>query len=97
MVQTISAEKVTLYELEQHFGLVQVEDADFFLEWQTDLRPLTEAEQQRLVRVRTAYENLARRSLLENTVKLVVVAPLLDLAGLFFSAVLCQYGRRGQH
>jgi predicted type IV restriction endonuclease len=84
MVQTISAEKVTLYELEQHFGLVQVEDADFFLEWQTDLRPLTEAEQQRLVRVRTAYENLARRSVLENTVKLVVVAPLLDLAGLFF-------------
>ena len=84
MVQTISAEKVTLYELEQHFGLVQVEDADFFLEWQTDLRPLTKVEQQRLERVKMAYENLARRSVLENTVKLVVVAPLLDLAGLFF-------------
>lgn len=84
MVQTISAEKVTLYELEQHFGLEPVEDADFFFEWQTDLRPLTEAEQQRLERVKVAYENLARRSVLENIVKLVVVAPLLDLAGLFF-------------
>jgi predicted type IV restriction endonuclease len=84
VVQTISAEKVTLYELEQHFGLSLVEDADFFLEWQTDLRPLTVAEQQRLERVKTAYENLVRRSLLENTVKLVVVSPLLDLAGLFF-------------
>jgi hypothetical protein len=31
MVQTISAEKVTLYELEQHFGLVQVEDGGLFL------------------------------------------------------------------
>lgn len=84
MVQAIAAEKVTLYDLEQHFGLIQVEHESFFPEWQTDLLPLTEAEQQRLERVRSAYENLARRSVLENTVKLVVVSPLLDLAGLFF-------------
>ncbi len=84
MVQSISAEKVTLYELEQHFGLIQVEDEAFFSEWRTELFPLTEAEHQRLGRVRSAYENLARRSVLENTVKLVVVSPLLDLAGLFF-------------
>ncbi len=84
MVQTISAEKVTLYDLEQRFGLTLVEDESFFLEWQTDLLPLTEGEQQRLERVRVAYENLSRRSVLENTVKLVVVSPLLDLAGCFF-------------
>ncbi|MBF2026821.1 MAG: restriction endonuclease subunit R [Oscillatoriales cyanobacterium C42_A2020_001] len=84
MVQAISAEKVTLYDLEQQFGLIQVENESFFSEWQTDLLPLTEAEQQRLERVRSAYENLARRSILENTVNLVVVSPLLDLAGLFF-------------
>ncbi len=40
-------------------------------------------EQERLDRVEAAYANLERRSLLENTVKLAVVAPLLDLAGLF--------------
>jgi hypothetical protein len=84
MVQSISAEKVTLYELEQQFGLMQVDDEAFFLEWQTGLVLLTEAESQRLARVRAAYENLARRSVLENTVKLAVVSPLLDLAGLFF-------------
>ncbi len=84
MVQAIAAEKVTLYDLEQRFGLTQVVERDFFQECQSDLPVLTEQEQQRLDRVRLAYENLARRSVLENTVKLVVIAPLLDLAGLFF-------------
>jgi hypothetical protein len=84
MGQTLSAEKLTLYDLAQRFGLRQAEDTDFFAEWQTGLLPLTEAEQQRLERVRSAYQNLAWRSLLENTVKLVVVSPLMDLAGLFF-------------
>jgi predicted type IV restriction endonuclease len=83
MVQTISAEKITLYDLDRQFGLKFVEDAAFFPEWQTDLPTLTNAEQQRLQRVRQTYENLAQRSLLENTVKLAVVSPLLDLAGLF--------------
>jgi predicted type IV restriction endonuclease len=84
MVQVISAEKVTLYELEQQFGLIQVENETFFPEWQTLLPSITQAEQQRLARVRSAYENLARRSVLENAVKLAVVSPLLDLAGFFF-------------
>ncbi|MBW4526061.1 MAG: restriction endonuclease subunit R [Phormidium tanganyikae FI6-MK23] len=83
MVQSIVIEKVTLYELEQTFGLQQVEDRSFFSEWQEILPGLTLEEQQRLDRVRSAYANLERRSMLENTVKLAVVAPLLDLAGFF--------------
>ncbi len=83
MVQTIAIEKVTIYELEQAFGLQQVEDVAFFGEWQENLPPLTTAEQQRLERVRAAYINLERRSMLENTVKLAILAPLLDLAGFF--------------
>jgi hypothetical protein len=47
------------------------------------LPALSSAELERLARVEAAYANLERRSLLENTVKLAVVAPLLDLAGLF--------------
>lgn len=83
MVQTIAIEKVTLYDLEQTFNLRSVEDHTFFREWQDDLPPLTIAERERLLRVQAAYVNLERRSLLENTVKLAIVAPLLDLAGFF--------------
>jgi predicted type IV restriction endonuclease len=83
VTQTIAADKVTLYDLEQQFQLQQTEDSLFFSEWQEDLPTLTEAEQQRLVRVRAVVANLERRSVLENTVKLAVVAPLLDLSGLF--------------
>jgi predicted type IV restriction endonuclease len=83
MAQTIAADKVTLYDLEQRFGLQQTTDHSFFLEWQSDLPKLTEAEQQRLERVQAVIANLEQRSVLENTVKLAVVAPLLDLSGLF--------------
>jgi predicted type IV restriction endonuclease len=87
MVQTIPANKITLYDLEQRFQLEQIQSPDFFEEWQTALLPLTEAEKQRLDRVQLSVANLERRSPLENdeenTVKLAVLAPLLDLAGLF--------------
>lgn len=83
MVQTIAADKVTLYDLERRFQLQRCEDPSFFQEWQVDLPALTEAEQQRLQRVQATVANLERRSVLENTVKLAVVAPLLDLSGLF--------------
>lgn len=83
MVQTIPADKITLYDLKQHFQLQQTDDPSFFPEWQGNLPALTESEQQRLVRVRAIVANLEQRSVLENTVKLAVVAPLLDLSGLF--------------
>jgi predicted type IV restriction endonuclease len=83
MVQNLAIEKATIYDLEQRFGLSQTEDSAFFDEWQEPLPPLTLEEQHRLVRVQAAYANLDRRSVLENTVKLAVVAPLLDLAGFF--------------
>ena len=61
----------------------QTDDETFFSEWQGDLPKLTETEQQRLARVQAVVANLEQRSVLENTVKLAVVAPLLDLSGLF--------------
>lgn len=82
-MKTIPADKATLYDLEQRFQLQQTTDPSFFWEWQGELPCLTEAEQQRLVRVKAAVANLERRSVLENTVKLAAIAPLLDLAGLF--------------
>jgi hypothetical protein len=83
MIQTLAIEKVTLYDLEQAFNLCLVEDATFFHEWQNTLPSLTIAEREHLQRVQAAYANLERRSLLENTVKMAIVAPLLDLAGFF--------------
>lgn len=83
MTQTIAADTITLYDLEQQFQLRQSTDPSFFPEWQADLPALTEAEQQRLQRIQAIVANLERRSVLETTVKLAVVAPLLDLSGLF--------------
>ncbi|MEM9007836.1 MAG: restriction endonuclease subunit R [Cyanobacteria bacterium P01_F01_bin.86] len=83
MVQTIAADKLTLYDLKQHFQLQQTDDPSFFPEWRGNLPELTKSDQQRLARVRAIVANLEQRSVLENTVKLAVVAPLLDLSGLF--------------
>ena len=67
MVRTIAAQNVTLYDLEQQFSLQHTKDQSFFLEWQAGLPELTEAEQQRLIRVQDVVANLERRSVLENT------------------------------
>ena len=83
MVQAIPATRVTLYDLEQRFQLRQSQEAAFFTEWQGEFAPLTAGERERLERVQAAVENLERRSLLANTVKLAVLAPLLDSSGLF--------------
>lgn len=82
-MQSIAIEKVTLAQLEQAYGLQLMEDEAFFSEWQEPLPALTSLEQERLERVKRSYANLERRSVLENTVKLAIVAPLLDLAGFF--------------
>jgi len=83
MTQTIAIEKVTLYELERKFGLQVAVDPRFFYEWQEDLPSLTIAERERLQRVQDISANLERRSVLENTVKMAIISPLLDLAGFF--------------
>jgi len=83
MVQTMAADKLTLYELEQQFALQHVSDAQFFPEWKSDLPALTPQEAQRLERLQAVYANLSRRSVLESTIKMAIVSPLLDLAGFF--------------
>ncbi|MDY6786442.1 MAG: restriction endonuclease subunit R [Cyanobacteriota bacterium] len=84
MTQTLQAKEVTLYQLETYFRLQRIEDEQFFREWQDELPELTEAERQRLDRVRTSYFNLLRfPPFLENTVKMVVLSPLLDLADFY--------------
>ena len=84
MVQTLRAREITLQELAEKFSLQLVEDEQLFREWQDDLPEITEAEKQRLDRVKASYSNLMEDPpLLENTVKMVVLSPLLDLAGFY--------------
>ena len=75
--------QVTLYDLQQRFRLNKVENAEFFSEWYENLPALTLEEQQRLERVKAIYANLSTRSVLENTLKMAIVSPLLDLAGFY--------------
>jgi predicted type IV restriction endonuclease len=84
MVQTIPAAEVTLRELKQAFGLQQTLDPTFFAEWSETQEALSEAEQQLLDRVKTNFVELMEDPpMLENSVKMVVLAPLLDLAGFY--------------
>lgn len=83
MIQAIPATEVTLRTLRQSLNL-QTAPIDFFPEWQTDLPPLSALEQASLDRVRANFLDLLEDPpVLENSVKLVILAPLLDLAGLY--------------
>jgi predicted type IV restriction endonuclease len=69
--------------LEKKFGLQQAADRQFFEEWQAPLPGLSELEEQRLDRAKAQYLHLSSRPILEEMVKMVIVSPLLDLAGFY--------------
>jgi predicted type IV restriction endonuclease len=84
MVQTIPATEVTLRELKQAFGLQMSQDSTFFSEWLAAQAALSETEQRLLDRVKANFlELMEDPPMLENSVKMVVLAPLLDLAGFY--------------
>jgi len=84
MAQTLASNKVTFLELEQQFGLVSTRDRLFFTEWLEATGEVTLDERQDLDRVRSNFENLLKSPpLLEEAVKMVVLSPLLDLAGFY--------------
>jgi hypothetical protein len=98
MAQTIAAKDVTLKELKQNFGLQMAQDATFFPEWieqfdKPTIKPaealdvamtLSNEDQRLLDRIKANFlELMEEPPMLENTVKMVVLAPLLDLAGFY--------------
>ena len=83
MVQTIQAQNVKLRDLIENFGLQRTDDAQFFREWQDDLPTLTDLEKQTLDEVKGDYIHLSEYEILEPVVKLVVLSPLLRLAGFY--------------
>ncbi|BAY10517.1 type I restriction endonuclease [Calothrix sp. NIES-2098] len=84
MVQIIQGQNVTLAYLKENFALKKADDEQFFTEWFENLPGITELEKQYLDRVKTNYLSLLENApLLEEAVKLVVLSPLLDLAGFY--------------
>ncbi|EAW35708.1 type I restriction endonuclease [Lyngbya sp. PCC 8106] len=81
----IPASNLTLYDVETRFNLEFLQEDSFFLTWLDEIPELTPEEKQRLDRVKQQYLYLAKREMLEEVVKIVVVSPLLDLAGFFNS------------
>lgn len=84
MVKTSQAREISLEELQEKFGLELNNNYNFFPEWTEDLPKLTDTQKQALERVKSNYLNLInRRPMSEEAVKMVVLSPLLDLAGFY--------------
>ena len=84
MVQTIQASLVKLSDLKNKFGLTLVRDSQFFPEWLNVSTEISELEQFWLDRVQTNFSALLEDPpVLENSVKMLVLSPLLDLAGFY--------------
>lgn len=81
--QTIPARKVKLHDLKATFGLELVQDDSFFPEWSENLPKVTEAEQLALDRIKRNYLYLLEYPVMESIVKMVVLSPLLDIAGFY--------------
>ncbi|MEM6755057.1 MAG: type I restriction endonuclease subunit R [Cyanobacteria bacterium P01_C01_bin.38] len=74
----------TLTDVENRFGFVRIEDEQFFSEWYEELPSLSEAEKENLDILRRRY--IYQRSygnLLEGTVMLLLVSPLLATSGFY--------------
>ncbi|NEO32049.1 MAG: restriction endonuclease subunit R [Symploca sp. SIO3C6] len=83
MVQIIKAQEISLPQLSQTFGLERTDDDEFFPEWQDDLPKLNDWEKQILDEVKGNYLHLSQYPMLEAIVKMVVLSPLLRIAGFY--------------
>ncbi|RAM52916.1 MAG: type I restriction endonuclease subunit R [Hapalosiphonaceae cyanobacterium JJU2] len=86
MTQTkaITEAITSLADAENRFGFVRIEDERFFSEWCEELSPLTEADTENLNTLRRRYlYHRTGGNLLEGTVMLLLVSPLLALAGFY--------------
>jgi hypothetical protein len=83
MVETIQAKNIELRDLIEKFGLQRNNDPQFFREWQDNLPELTDLEKQALDEVKDDYIHLSEYRILEPVVKLVVLSPLLRMAGFY--------------
>lgn len=86
MIQSIQASKVSFATLREIFGLTRNKSPQFFTEWLALDSAVNESEIQAIDRIVSNFEYLMEEPpLLEEGVKMVVLAPLLDLAAFYQS------------
>jgi Type I restriction enzyme R protein N terminus (HSDR_N) len=85
MTQSIQAKTLTLGDVKTKFSLQLAESEELFREWIDDLPEITEVEKRYLDKVKAGYANSADYPMIEDTVKMVVLAPLLFLADLYLN------------
>ncbi|MDC0833572.1 hypothetical protein CKA32_001915 [Geitlerinema sp. FC II] len=84
MVSVLQSRHVSVVDLRDRYGLTLSTEPDFFTELSVGSIPLIEREMQDLDRVKINFLSLLQKPpLLENSVKMVVVSPLLDLTGFY--------------
>lgn len=84
MTKTIHGSDISLYDLKKRFNLCLTEDDRFFPEWRTHLPEITDSDKTVSDRIKAGYLNLIERPpILEDTVKMAVLGPLLNLAGFY--------------
>ena len=84
MPLTLQASRLSLYDVENKFYLHQEYATDNFFTHLLQTSPaLSEFEKEQLDRTKQQYLYLAKRPLLEVTVKMVTLSPLLSLAGFY--------------
>lgn len=83
MKQTVAISSLSLLELEQKKQLKLADSPDFFLEWRDNLTELSAEECQLLDRVQQEYFEQLQAGISEGLIKLIVVSPLLHLAGFY--------------
>ncbi|MBD2206278.1 type I restriction endonuclease subunit R [Calothrix sp. FACHB-1219] len=83
-ITAITEAITTLKDTETRFNLTRNESEEFFTEWVTELPEITESEKASLDVLRRRYlYHRGEGDLLEGTVMLLVVSPLLALAGFY--------------
>ena len=85
MTQSLQAKTLTLRDVKTKFSCQLAEEEQFFREWIDDLPEITDEEKRYLDKVKAGYTNSAEYPMIEDTVKMVVLAPLLFLAGFFLT------------
>ena len=74
----------TFKDLQTRCNLFQAENDDFFNEWVEDLPELSEGEKAEIARIKRIYDYQRLDGfLLEGTVNLIILSPLIKLAGFF--------------
>jgi hypothetical protein len=85
MTQSIEAKTLTRRDVKTKFKCQLAEEEQFFREWIDDLPEITDEEKRYLDKVKAGYANSADYPMIEDTVKMVVLAPLLFLADFYLN------------